>query len=400
MIEQTGQHEARIGRYGGAGLLVGIIAIAATGVMMFNASTQTTAFQSYVFSFAFWMSMTLGCFGLTLLHHICKGTWGLPVLRLFEAGGGPLAFVVMFIIGLPILGTVLAHNPVLYHWASPDIVSHDTMMMKKAPYLNPTFFAIRFVAAFLIWFGLAALLRRSGIRQDETKDLKEEAKRSNWASPGLVAFFVMAIFVTTDWFMSLDAHWWSTMYAPWFAVSAGLGSLAFVTAIAAVQAEKEPYKAVVNHNLLRDLGNLLLAFTMLWAYTSLSQYLIIWSGNLPETTRYYVRREEGGWNGIGMALILGQFFFPFLMLLIPRTKAVARRLAFIAGWILVMHFLDMYQTILPEFAERVTAAPILTDLLAFLAIGGFWLAAFSATIRKAPLLPVYDPRILETEHAH
>jgi uncharacterized membrane protein YdcZ (DUF606 family) len=199
--------------------------------------------------------------------------------------------------------------------------------------------------------------------------------------------------------MSADVHWFSTMYGLWLVAAMCLGALAFVTIIVCVNGNREPYAAIMSPRLTRDLGNMLFTLTMLWGYTSLSQYLIIWSGNLPTQTIYYVHRSSGWWNGVGGAALLGQFFIPFFLLLSPRVKATPILLARVAGFILVMHLVDVYQVVLPIF--RPTAMPYWTDIVAFLGIGGIWLFGFASSLTKAPLLPTYDPRLLEADaHAH
>jgi hypothetical protein len=174
--------------------------------------------------------------------------------------------------------------------------------------------------------------------------------------------------------------------------------LAFITIVATLNKYKAPYAGLVTPNWTRDMGNLMLTFTMLWGYTSLSQYLIIWSGNLPEYISYYVHRSEGGWNAIGMANLLGQFFIPFFCLLSPRNKAQAGLLIKVCGFILAMRLLDMYYVIMPSMRGN----PMFTfwDVLALVGIGGLWTFAFSSAIGKAPLLPDYDPRLWEAAHAH
>lgn len=193
------------------------------------------------------------------------------------------------------------------------------------------------------------------------------------------------------------------MYGVWTVIGSALGALALTTMIVTLSKDSAPYKGIVKPALTRDLGNLMFALTMLWGYTSISQYLIIWSGNLPEYTSYFVNRSQGGWNAIGMALVLGQFFIPFMALITPRTKAVAKSLALVSGWILVMRLLDTYQLVMPAFqlSTRPNPMPHWQDFVGVIGLGGLWVYAFSQGVKGAPLMPTYDARLTEADaHAH
>jgi len=392
-----------LGRYGSAGLGLGLICTLVSIVLMFGTGSTAVGMQEgYIYGWSLLLMLTLGFFGLTLLHHTLRGKWGLPVMRIFEAGGSIYTIGLMAVLFLPILVQVWSGQTHLYPWTHPDFVRGDPALeFKTHYYLNATFFTVRFAIYFLSWLGLAAMMRRSSTRQDATGDIKEEQKRSTWGAIGLVWFFISATFAVTDWLMSLEPKWSSTMYGVWWAVQAGLAAISLTVILVAVNRNREPYKGLVTPNLTRDWGNLMLTLTMLWGYTSVSQYLIIWSGNLPEYTHYFVNRSHGGWNALGCALIFGQFFIPFFCLLTPRIKAVPMALARVAGWMLVMRIIEAFVLTTPAFADRPNPIPIWQDLLAVLGIGGLWLWAFSSVVRKSSLLPTYDVRLTEMEaHAH
>lgn len=389
------------GRYGPVGLLLGL---AGTGVLAaMTLSGDQIAAQAYLFGWFCFMALTLGFFGFTLLHHVVRGKWGLPVLRIFEAGASLWTFGFMAVLFLPILVPILTGQSPLYSWAHLERVASDPILHSKQEYLNAASVTIRFVCFFLLWIGLAHGLRKSTRRQDESGVFSEEQKRTNWAAPGLVAFFLSVTFAFTDWIMSLEPHWSSTMYGVWLAIGSALAALSLTVMIVTLSKDSAPYKGVVNSTLTKDLGNLMFALTMLWGYTSISQYLIIWSGNLPEYTSYFVNRSQGGWNAIGMALVLGQFFIPFMALITPRTKAVAKTLALVAGWILVMRLVDTYQLVMPAFqaSTRPNPMPHWQDFVGVIGLGGLWVYAFSQAVKGAPLLPKYDARLTEADaHAH
>lgn len=383
-------------RYGPAAALLGGVGLVAMLVGMFSGNVG--AWQAYLFGWVVWASLSIGCLGLILLKHCVNGKWGLPVLRLMEAGASFTSFLILFILFLPILYTVLAGKDLLYPWADHAKAAADHVLHAKAWWLNSVGFTIRTIIYFVVFMSLAAYLRASTLRQDESRNDNERAKRTNLASPGIVLFMIVVTAAFTDWVMSLEPHWSSTIYGAWWAVGMSLMAFAFMTAIATLNKQRQPYQGVITSGWQRDVGNLMLAFTMLWGYTTLSQYLIIWSGNLPEFITYFVRRSENSWNAVGLAVMLGQFFIPFFALLVPRVKAQAPLLAKLCGWILVFRLVDMYYVIMP--AMRPSPMPQFWDILAVVGVGGLWVFGFSVAVAKARLMPVYDPRISEAAHAH
>jgi len=412
-----------LGRYGSFALLAGIVGTAVLAVAM--AGHNKTAWEAYLFGYIVWAAMSLGSFGVLLLMHTCNAKWGIPMMRLFEAASSRRNFTLLAVMFIPLLYSIATQDGMLYKWATVDAAA-DHVIQLKTPYLNTVAFTIRAIAFFAVWIGLSTLLRRSTLRQDKiaegqtmeprgssvffrkiglgfiAKKLdgieENSSRRASWAAPGLVAFVLTLTFAFTDWVMSLEPHWSSTMYGAWWVVGVSLMALAFGVMVASLNKEKEPFAGIVTSSWTRDLGNLLLAFTMLWGYTTLSQYLIIWSGNMTETISYYVARSNHHWNAIGMATVLGQFFVPFLCLLSPRIKAQAKLLAMLCGWILVLRLVDMYYVVMP--AMREFPMPSVFDIVAVIGVGGLWVSAFSSALRKAPLLPVYDNRLEVEAHAH
>lgn len=390
---------ANLGRYASAGLGVGLIATGVS-IALFLSNDPVMA-QGYLFAWTFLMMFTLGFFGLTMLHHALRGKWGLPILRILEAGASVYTLGLMAILFIPVLvGVWNGHSP-LYSWTDINTVAADPVLKFKSGYLNPEFFTVRWAGFFLIWIWLAWMMRKSTLKQDATGEVREEQKRSARGAVGLVFFFLSATFAVTDWIMSLEPHWSSTMYGLWWCVQAGWAALAVVLLIVCSNRNREPYKGKVNPGLTRDLGNLGLTLTMLWGYTSISQYLIIWSGNLPEYTKYFVNRSNGNWNAAGFILIIGQFFVPFFALITPRIKAVPASLMKVAAWVLLMRLIEGYYLVMPAFGNRVTPMPHWQDIVALAGVAGLWVWAFSAAVKGADLMPSYDPRLTEKEaHAH
>lgn len=378
------------GLLGAAGVVISLL-------VMISPTYRGYMLNGYLFGFIFWVLIALGCLGLNLMYHSIKGNWTSGILRLLEAGGSGKTFVVFLVLLFPIFFGL----PYVYEWYGH--MAGDPILMKKAPYLNAPGFIGRSTLFLLFWAGIAHWLRRSSLRSDKSLSPNEAQWRANYATPGMVFFVITLTFAVTDWGMSLTPHWSSTMYGPLLMISGTLGALALLTMLVCTNAKRAPYNTIVAPAFTKDLGNMLFVLTMLWAYFSISQFLIIWYGNLPETASYYARRTTEGWNAIGMASILGQFVIPFVLLNSPRVKRYPERLAKVAGWIFVVHFFDVFGFIGRSLPDRPTflAYPTGYELWGFLTFGAVWFAIFCSNAKSAPLLPAYDRRLEEQKiHAH
>jgi hypothetical protein len=251
------------------------------------------------------------------------------------------------------------------------------------------------VIFFATWIGLAMWFKNSTRKQEKNDDQSQVVKRNNFSGPAFIWFVLTITFALTDWVMSLDSHWSSTMYGLWSGVSMFIGAFAFAVMIFCLNANKEPYKLVINEKLTIDLGNILFVLTMLWGYTSLSQYLIIWSGNLPDTNFYYIERSTLSWNLVGFVAVVGQFFIPFVMLLTPRNKKLPGNLWKIALFMLLIHIVDIYQYVIPAIRHHNTPMPVGTDFLAFFGIGLLWLGLVGTLLQKEQLIPGFDNRLVQ-----
>jgi hypothetical protein len=262
-----------------------------------------------------------------------------------------------------------------------------------------------------MWLFWSYRMKSSSRRQDESQDMKEWSTRSNWGSAGLVMFFLTVTVIATDWLMSLEPKFFSTIYGIIFAINCALGAMSMAVLVVLYNSDKPPFRAIVTPKLTKDFGNVLLALTMLWAYTTLSQFLIIWQGNLPLEVGYYIKRSGqalfGGtnkldWNVLSNLVLLFQFFVVFLALIAPRTKRVVRNLIWTAVTITVTRIFTVYWLIFPSVRTTGGLGGSLahwTDYAAFFGIGGVWFAFFIFQFLKAPLLPKYDTRLMEVEHA-
>ncbi|MEQ1821898.1 MAG: hypothetical protein ABL949_05280 [Fimbriimonadaceae bacterium] len=384
---------------GGAVALLGGIAWAAG-----FGSNSVLAIQGYLFAWVFWALIVLGCLGLTCLHHTLRASWGLSILRLAEAGSSPLTLGVTAVAFAP----VLLNLDKLFWWAKPGIHSehHPAYMGFRLLYLNPGFFIGRFVLYFAIWAIMSHIMRSSSRKQDETLDPELGVKRHTTGPVCLVIFFVTMTFAITDWVMSLERLWFSTILPLLSCVGGALSALSLFCwlILQKKHREQEPYATAITPQLTKDLGNMLFCLTMLWQYMTLSQYLITYSGHLPEEVPYYLSRNERGWEWQITANILLQFFVPFTALLAPRTKRYAKNMMWVVVIIFLMRISDVYWTIIPSMRgkEMTFGQSFLTwtDWAPFVGLGGLWFALFASQVHQAAILPKHDTRLLEVEHAH
>jgi hypothetical protein len=274
--------------------------------------------------------------------------------------------------------------------------------MSKVPYLNYYFFFGRTIAYFLIWGGIAFLLNRWSKQHDETGDWKLLQRMTHFSAPIMVLYVVLVTFAAVDWVMSLDPHWFSTIFGLLFLIGWALSTMAFVIVLLSWLSQRAPMDRVLGKKHFHDIGKLMLAFVMVWAYFNLSQYLIIWSGNLPEETPWYITRGSGGWAYVGLVLILFHFAFPFLILLSRDLKRNFRWLAAMAIFILVMRCVDLFYLIEPNKMLSMPGTGFhisILDFVAPIAVGGLWLWWFFGELRRRPLMPPNDP-FLENAIAH
>ncbi|HEX5758768.1 MAG TPA: hypothetical protein VF121_06200 [Thermoanaerobaculia bacterium] len=363
---------------GGAGIL-----LAAVGFLL----DRPAFFRAWLVGWLYWLGIALGCLAIMMLHHMTRGAWGLVARRLLEAAARTVPLLALLF--LPLLFGLRE----LYSWARPEAAA-DHLLQLKAAYLNVPFFVARAALYCLIWGGFAFLLSGLSRRQDETGDLRLTRRMQLVAAPGIVLYCLAASFASVDWLMSLQPHWFSTIYGVYFLGGQGLSALAFLIVVAFFFARREPLGDVLSSGHFHDWGKLLLAFVMLWTYFSFSQFLIVWAGNLPEEVTWYLARTRHGWQWVALALVLFHFALPFVLLLSRDLKRRPRRLALVAGWMLVMRWVDLVWQVQPAFGGGRFAFSWLY-LVTPVAVGGLWLAAWAGELKKRPLLPIRDPWLPE-----
>jgi hypothetical protein len=394
MISASYAAPASVKRFQQRALIVGVLFLAIFGIGFFFSRAQF--FHSYIFAFSFWVGISIGSLALLMLQHLTGGGWGLVIRRVIEASTQTLPLMLLLFVPI-VLG---AHS--IYPWTDQALVASKPVLAGKAKYLNLPFFTIRGVIFFAIWITLAYFLNRWSKLQDSTADRQYAKRMSTLSGPGMVLLVFVVTFASIDWFMSLEPEWYSTIYGFIFLASWTLSALAFTVAVMAALAGHEPMNRIVAQLHFHDLGKLLLALVMLWSYFAFSQFLIVWSGNLPEEIHWYLPRIHGAWGAIALGVIVLHFAFPFLFLLSRSLKRNAGKLVIVAVMILVMRLFDLFWTIVPSFSHEHFHVSWM-DIVAPIGMGGLWLAAFAWALGRRPLIPINDPQyesVLEQKHAH
>ena len=374
---------------GAAGILLCLISL------LINAHHREQFFRSWLLAYLFWLGIPLGSCAILMLQHLTGGGWGLALRRPLETAARTLPLMALLFLPLFFgLGK-------LYIWATDDAARGVDTSTLRAHYLTSGFFVARTIIYFFLWIGLALLLNRWSRREDLYADPPLTRRFQMLSSGGILIYCLTMTFASIDWVMSLDPHWYSTIFGLLFIVGQALNALSLMTALLALLSTRPPLSNIVTADHFHDLGNLMLAFTMLWAYMHFSQFLIIWSGNIAEETPFYIYRTHRGWQVIGLLLIIFHFAIPFILLLNRRTKRSPLILARVGLAIVFMRFVDLFWIIVPHHAQgrRLEHSPLAIphwlDLAAVAAIGGIWVWWFIAQLRRTALVPVNDPRLAE-----
>jgi hypothetical protein len=375
-------------------LFIGLIGAVASIVGAFLA--PDSFYSAYLTGFMFWLGLSLGCMAILMLHHLVGGAWSIVIRRILESG--MMTLPMMAVLFLPIL----FHLPRLYFWARPEVLSDpktDPKIIEIAQsYLNFNGIALRYVVYFAIWIGMAYFLNRWSTEQDTISGQSTLRFRA-LSSIGLVIYSLTISFAVIDWVMSLQARWISTIYGLIFIAGEALSALCFCVVIETILSKRKPMSEYLNETEVHDHGKLILAFVMVWTYFNFSQWLIIWAGNLPEEIPWYMRRLNGGWEYVGLFLVIFQFAVPFALLLSRQLKREARTLVRLASWIILMRMIDIYWHVEPALHPTFHLSWLHFTVIA--GIGGLWMAYFFHNLRSRPLLPINAPqtlRLLEPSH--
>jgi hypothetical protein len=367
-------------------LIGGAIGLAVSAVGLLINTTQFL--QSYLMAYMFVLGIALGSLALGMVHQLSGGAWGVVIRR--PIGAATRTLPVLTLLFLPILLGV--HQ--LYEWTDAAAVARDEALQHKHLYLNTPFFAVRAAIYFAVWNALAYFLNAWSLEQDETADPRLARRMQLLSAAGLVAYGVTITFASFDWLMSLDPQWYSTIYGVLILGGQGLSAMSFLIAVLVWLSRRPPLDQIVVPAHFHDLGNLLLAFVMLWAYFAFSQYLIIWAGNLPHEISWYLNRLQTGWRAVGVALMLFHFAVPFCLLLSRAVKREPQMIVKVAVGILIVRVIDLFWLIAPRFHQDGLSVSWL-DVLLPPSLFALWLAAFVWQLRDRAILPVHDPEFDE-----
>jgi hypothetical protein len=340
-------------------------------------------FRAYLVAWVLWLGVALGSLAIEMLHHLSRGAWGVVIRRILEAASRTLPLLAVLFVPL------LFGLDDLYPWARAEAVAADEHLRHKTPYLNVPFFLARLAASFAIWIAFAALLSRLSRRQDDTGEPALARRMQVLSAPGLALYCLTMTFTAIDLLMSLDPHWFSAIYGVYVVGGQAVSAMAFTIVAALWLIRREPMSGLFQARHVHDHGKLLFAFTMLWAYFALSQFLIIWSADLPEEIGFYRDRLSGGWTAVSLLLVVLHFAVPFALLLSRDLKRDARKLAAVAALLLAMRWVDLWWLVSPAFDRQLSIHWL--DIAAPVAVGGIWLWRFAAELGSRSLLPVNDP---------
>ncbi len=382
MLDEAGKKKVLNAAYG----LVGLGAVAS--IAAYATDAKHFAF-SYLAGFAWLATIGLGALFFVIIQHLTRAGWSVMARR--QAEWVSLVLPACVALFMPI--ALFAHD-LYHHWMSSE-AAHDELIHEKSAYLNMPFFFGRATLFLVAWTGLALYFWNSSRKQDETGDPKLTLSMGAFSAPATLIFGLTLTFASFDWLMSLDPHWYSTIFGVYIfsgAVTSSLSVLALIT-IGLQKTGLLKGKLTVEHQ--HDIGKLLFGFTVFWAYIGFSQFILIWYANIPEETIFYRHRWEGAWQSVSLLLLFGHFIVPFLVLLSRTAKRNATVLGAAAVWMLVMHWVDMYWLVLPTFDTH-GHGPSWIDIAGVLGPLGVGALVVAMVATKSPLYPTRDPRLPES----
>jgi len=349
---------------------------------------QERAIFNYLVTYMMIVSIGLGSLFLIGLEYIAGADWSTPIRRIPEFFA--MLLPVLFVLVIPIL--VFNHD--LFHWAHKEAVADDKILQGKAPYLNVTFFIVRTFVFIGLWSLFYFVMTRNSRKQDETKDQTLTKKNIRLGAIFIPVFALSITFTAVDLMMSLEPHWFSTIYGVYYFAGTVVASLAAITIAVILLKEKGYFGSWMTNDHLFSLGALLFAFVNFWAYIAFSQFMLIWYADLPEETFWYLIRWEGGWVFISILLIVVHFFVPYFALLTQPSKMNPKVLKFIAVWLLFAHLLDMFWLIMPNMGSMKSGYVFSwIDLVFPIAGTGLVILVFAFAAKKANLIPIGDPKL-------
>ncbi len=345
--------------------------------------------ETYLVSFAFFLSISLGGLFFVLLEHCTRAGWSVVARRVAEAIAANVWL--MAVLAIPVV--LGMHH--LYHWSDAAAVAHDPLLAGKVGFLNPTFFMIRLAIYFVLWGVMATFLYRTSVAQDTSGDPALTLRMERLSAPGMVLFALSLNFAAFDLLMSLDPHWFSTIFGVYYFAASVVAFFAVLPKVLWALQWRGILKNAITVEHYHDIGKLLFAFVVFWAYIAFSQYMLIWYANVPEETEWFLKRQTGEWTTVSLLLIFGHFVVPFLLLVSRFIKRRPLLLAGTGGFVAVMCWVDMYWLVIPEFSPGIARFGLL-DILCFLGMNGVWSAAVVWRLSRHSAIAEKDPRLEES----
>ncbi|UCF66765.1 MAG: quinol:cytochrome C oxidoreductase [Acidobacteriota bacterium] len=372
------------------GIAAGVLGFAGgIGIAIAGGGGMSRFYQGYLVNYAYFLSLALGALFFVLIQHVTKAGWSVAVRRVAEGVSTTLALLALLFV--PIVFGM--HD--LFEWTHAEAIASDELIAHKTPYLNPTFFVIRWVFYFVVWIAYSSYFWLLSRQQDESGDPRLTRRMERHSTHGVLLFALTLTFAAFDLLMSLDPHWFSTIFGVYYFAGGLLGFFSLLAIMLTLIQRSGRLSRSVHVEHYHDIGKFMFGFTVFWAYIAFSQYMLIWYADIPEETGWYLRRQTGQWLTVSNILILGHFVVPFLALLSRVPKRRKGILVIMAAWILVMHWIDIYWLAMPEFSQQ--AVPLsFVDLALLVGLGGLLVAFAGWQLGKAALIPLRDPRLDES----
>jgi hypothetical protein len=375
-----------IGRFQKPALIVGVIGLAASALGWLLDPQEF--FRAYLPSYLFWFSIVAGSLAVLMLQYTTGGEWGLMIRRPLGAAARTMMWMAAFFLPL------LIGMKYLYPWTNLDWARHDEVVSQKLGYLNWERFLAFAVVYFLCWIVWGWRIRALSLKFYEDRSPFTDLSRRRWAAAGLPMIVLTLTFASIDWMMSLEPKWNSTMYGITFTVGCGLSAFAFVTFFLSRLADTPAMAGILKPSHLRDLGNMMLAFVMFYAYTAFSEFLLIWYANIHEEIPHYLIREHGGWGFLALMIVLFHFFLPFFMLLMRSIKDRPDTIAIVTVVVIVMRYVAIYWLVAPSwYGEHFHYS--IWNLTSLIGIGGIWLYAFIDQLKGQTIIPIHETWVEE-----
>ncbi|MGE5478969.1 MAG: quinol:cytochrome C oxidoreductase [Chloroflexota bacterium] len=369
-------------------LLYGL-SLLALGVLLFLLAYATDARRASFnmnIVYMYILSLGLGSLFFVALEYLANADWSVPFRRIAEILGA-LLFVA------PLLAIPLAFDMHgLFHWTHEEALAVDRALATKAPYLNVGFFLIRSAIAFVLAGTFYFLIARRSFKQDASPRGDFRRKATRWSAIFMPIFAIATSIFAIDWMMSLEPHWYSTIFAVYYFSGTFLAALALLTIFVVPLSEKGYLGGLINKDHYYNFGAMMFAFVNFWAYIAFSQYMLMWYANLPEETFWFLNRWNGSWSAISLGLIFIHFIVPYSVLLSQPSKSAPGTLKFMAAWILVAHYYDLYWIIMPTYSPK-GAALSWMEFIGPVLIAGIVLTTFALVARRRNLLPVGDEKL-------